>query len=79
MVLARREGVPRIPTAAIAEGGKILVLVGGRLEERTVTTRMRNWQFAEVKSGVAAGERVVVTRDSPEIKGGAKARAKGTL
>lgn len=79
VVLARREGVPRIPTAAIAEGGKILVLVGGRLEERTVTTRMRNWQFAEVKSGVAAGERVVVTRDSPEIKGGAKARAKGTL
>ncbi len=78
VILARREGVPRIPTAAIAEGGKVLVLNGGRLEERTVTTGMRNWQFAEVKSGVAVGEQVVVARDAPEIKAGARARAKGT-
>lgn len=77
VILARREGVPRIPTAAIAEGGKVLVLGGGRLDERTVTTGMRNWQFAEVKSGVAVGEEVVVARDSPEIKASAKARAKG--
>ncbi|MBZ5588324.1 MAG: efflux RND transporter periplasmic adaptor subunit [Acidobacteriia bacterium] len=77
VILARREGVPRIPTAAIAEGGKVLVLNGGRLDERMITTGMRNWQFAEVKSGVAVGERVVVARDSPEIKAGATARAKG--
>jgi len=76
IILARREGVPRIPTAAIAEGGKALVLRDGRLEERTVTTGMRNWQFAEVRSGVAVGEQVVVARDSPEIKSGARAVAK---
>ncbi len=77
VILARREGVARIPTAAIAEGGKVLVLAGGRLAERTVTTGMRNWQYAEVRSGVAVGELVVVVRDSPDIKAGARARAKG--
>ena len=78
VILARREGVPRIATAAIAEGGKVLVLEDGRLDERTVATGMRNWQFAEVRSGVAVGEEVVVARDSPEIKAGALARAKET-
>ena len=79
VILARREGVPRIATAAIAEGGKVLVLEDGRLDERTVATGMRNWQFAEVISGVAVGEEgVVVARDSPEIKAGALARAKET-
>jgi len=77
VILARREGVPRIPTAAIAEGGKVLVLEGGRLVERTIATGMRNWQYAEVRSGVAVGDQVVVVRDSPDIKDGARARAKG--
>jgi HlyD family secretion protein len=78
VILARREGVPRIPTAAVAEGGKVLVLIGGRLEERTITAGMRNWQFTEVKSGVVTGELVVISRDSPEIKAGARARARET-
>jgi len=77
VILARRDGVPRIPTAAIAEGGKVLVLREGRLVERTVVTGMRNWQYAEVGSGVTVGDRVVVVRDSPDIKAGALARAKG--
>jgi HlyD family secretion protein len=78
VILARRESVPRIPTAAIAEGGKVLVLKGGRLEERTLTSGMRNWQFTEVKSGVTVGELVVIARDSPAIKPGANARARET-
>jgi len=77
VILARREGVPRIATAAIAEGGKVLVLRDGRLVERTVTTGMRNWQYAEVRSGVSIGDDVVVVRDSPDIKAEARARAKG--
>jgi HlyD family secretion protein len=76
VILARREGVPRIPTAAIAEGSKVLVLQGGRLEERTVIAGMRNWQFTEVKGGVAAGELVVTSRDSPVIKAGVRARVR---
>ena len=76
-ILARREAVPRIPTAAIAEGGKVLVLKNGRLEERTIATGMRNWQFTEVKGGVTVGELVVTSRDSPDIKPGTRARARG--
>jgi HlyD family secretion protein len=78
VILARHENVPRIPTAAIAEGDKVLVLKDGRLEERTITTGMRNWQFTEVKSGVAVGDLVVTLRDSPDIKPGARARARET-
>jgi HlyD family secretion protein len=76
VILARRDGVLRIPTSAVAEGGKVLVLAGGRLVERTVGTGMRNWQFTEVESGVVHGELVVTSRDSTEIKPGAKARAR---
>jgi HlyD family secretion protein len=78
VILARREGVPRLPTAAIAEGGKVLVLKNDRLEERTISTGMRNWQFTEVQSGVSVGELVVIARDSPDIKTGARARARET-
>jgi HlyD family secretion protein len=78
VILARRVGVPRIPTAAIAEGGKVLVLKSGRLEEHTISTGMRNWQFTEVKGGVTVGELVVTSRDSPDIKPGARARARET-
>jgi HlyD family secretion protein len=74
VIVARHTDVPRIPTAAIAEGGKVLVLKDGRLEEHTVTAGMRNWQFTEVKSGVAVGDLVVVSRDSPDIKAGARAK-----
>ena len=78
VILARHENVPRIPTAAIAEGDKVLVLTGGRLEERTITAGMRNWQFTEVKSGVAVGDLVVTLRDSPDITAGARAEARET-
>ncbi|HUK13210.1 MAG TPA: efflux RND transporter periplasmic adaptor subunit [Thermoanaerobaculaceae bacterium] len=78
VILARRDGVPRIPTAAVAEGGKVLVLAGGRLAERTIVPGMRNWQFTEVKSGLALGDEVVTSRDSTEIKAGARARARET-
>lgn len=78
VILARREGVLRIPTAAIAEGKKVLVLAGGRLAERTVTTGMRNWQYTQVVSGLASGELVVTARDSAAVKPGARATAKAT-
>jgi HlyD family secretion protein len=75
VILARRDGVLRVPTSAIAEGGKVLVLEGGRLAERTVRTGIRNWQFTEILAGLAPGERVVTARDSAEIRPGARARA----
>jgi len=75
VILSVREDVLRVPTSALLEGGKVLVLEGDRLVERTLEVGLRNWDFTEVKSGLAAGDRVVVSLDRPEVKAGAKARA----
>ena len=47
-----------------------------RLEERTISTGMRNWQFTEVKGGVSVGELVVTARDSPTSSRGHGRRAR---
>ncbi len=74
VILEAREGVLRVPTSALLEGGKVLVLEGGRLVERTLQLGLRNWDFTEVSAGLETGARVVVSLDRPEIKAGAKAR-----
>jgi HlyD family secretion protein len=74
VILSAREGVLRVPTSALLEGGKVLVLESGRLVERTLQLGLRNWDFTEVTGGLEEGVRVVVSLDRPEITAGAKAR-----
>jgi HlyD family secretion protein len=74
VVLSARDDVLRVPTSALLEGGKVLVLASGRLLERTLQLGIRNWDFTEVKSGLTAGDRVVVSLDRAEVKAGARAR-----
>jgi HlyD family secretion protein len=73
LILERRDDTLRIPASAVAEGGKILILKDGLLEERTIDVGLRNWRFAEVLGGLELGEKVVVARNSPDIKAGALA------
>ncbi|MFN3413029.1 MAG: efflux RND transporter periplasmic adaptor subunit [Thermoanaerobaculum sp.] len=73
IVVSRKENALRIPTSAVGEGKKVLVLSGGKLLERPVSTGLANWQYTEVLSGLAEGEEVVVSRDRPEIKPGVRA------
>jgi len=75
-ILARRENVLRLPTPCIIDGKKALVLRGGKLEEVAVQVGLRNWQFAEVLSGLAEGDLAVRAFDKPEIKAGALAKDK---
>lgn len=77
VIVSRSEEVLRLPTAAVAEGGRVLVLAGGRLVERRIETGKRNWQLTEVLGGVAEGEVVVTSRDSTAVKAGVRARARG--
>jgi HlyD family secretion protein len=77
IILDRRDDVLRIPTAAVAEGGSVLVLKDGVLEERTIESGLRNWRYVEVLSGLQEGEIVVAARNLPEIKPGARAKEKG--
>jgi HlyD family secretion protein len=74
VILSGKDGVLRVPTASLIEGGKVLVLERGRLVEKALQLGLRNWDFTEVTSGLEEGARVVVSLDRPEIKAGAKAR-----
>lgn len=75
VVLDGHDGVLRIPAYALLEGGKVLVLREGKLVAAPVGVGLRNWEFAEVKQGLAPGDSVVVSLDRAEVKEGAKAVA----
>jgi HlyD family secretion protein len=72
VILDAREKVLRIPTYALLEGGRVLLVQNGRLVERPVSTGLRNWSFTEITSGLAAGEEVVISLDRAEVKAGAR-------
>jgi HlyD family secretion protein len=74
VVLEVRDGVLRIPTAALLEGGRVLVPADGSLEERALEVGLRNWDWTQVLSGLEQGERVVVSLDRVEVRPGARVR-----
>ena len=76
IVLARQEAVLRIPTQALLEGNRVLVLRDGALEERALGLGVSNWEFTEVKSGLRVGEEVVLSLEAPGVKAGARAVAR---
>ena len=78
VILSARDDVLRVPSSALLEGGKVLVLEGDRLVERTLQIGLRNWDMTEITSGLAPGDRVVVSLDRPEVKAGARARVAET-
>lgn len=68
-----RQNVLRIPTQTLLEGGRVLFYGNkGVLEERKVTTGLSNWEHAEVTSGLAEGDRVVLSLDRAGVKAGVK-------
>ena len=73
IILAGRDKVLRIPTAAIQEGGRVLLFNpdSGKLEERTVKTGLANWEYTEVLEGLAAGDRIVTSLEKEGVKAGA--------
>lgn len=75
IVLDTREGVLRVPTQAIVDRTRVFVLNGGALEERTIETGIRSWEYAEVVAGLESGDRVVVTVDREGVEDGAAAVA----
>ena len=73
VVLSARDGVLRIPSSAILEGDRVLVVRDGKLEGRRIEIGLKNWQFAEVRSGLARGDAVVVSLDRADVREGARA------
>ncbi|MFZ2971035.1 MAG: efflux RND transporter periplasmic adaptor subunit [Ferribacterium limneticum] len=74
IILSGRDQVLRIPTAAIQEGGKVLVFNAdsGKLEERLIKAGLANWEYTEILEGLSAGERIVTSLDKEGVKAGAK-------
>jgi HlyD family secretion protein len=70
VVLEVREDVLRVPTSALLEGDRVLVLEEGELVERPVTLGLRNWRYAELVDGLGAGEGVVVSLDRVGVEAG---------
>jgi HlyD family secretion protein len=73
IILDGRDKVLRIPTAAIQEGGRVLIFnpVSGKLEERKIKTGIANWEYTEITEGLAAGERIVTSLEKEGVKAGA--------
>ena len=74
IILAGRDQVLRIPTAAIQEGGKVLVFNAdsGKLEERRIKAGLANWEYTEILDGLKAGERIVTSLDREGVKAGVR-------
>jgi HlyD family secretion protein len=75
VILEKRPGVLRIPTPALLEGNRVLVAENGVLVERKLTIGLKNWDWTEIRAGLAPGDRVVTSLDRPEVKAGAEVRA----
>jgi HlyD family secretion protein len=75
VILERKEGALRVPTAAVLEGNRVLVLADGELVARDFTPGLANWAFTEVDSGLAPGEAVVTSLERDGVVAGAAAVA----
>jgi len=76
VVVSARDGVVRIPTNALMPGNRVLVLgADGLLAERAVEVGLSNWEFTEVKQGLARGEQVVTSLEREGVRAGARAVA----
>lgn len=77
VIIDRQENVLRIPTQAIRQQGKVLVLgEQDYLEERQPETGLANWAYTEIVSGLEEGNQVVISFDDENIAAGAFVRPK---
>ncbi|HKK15766.1 MAG TPA: efflux RND transporter periplasmic adaptor subunit [Gammaproteobacteria bacterium] len=74
--LQARDDVVRIPTEAVLEGYRVYVYDGqtGYLSERKFEPGIANWNYTEVKSGLKAGDRIVLSVGREGVKPGVRAQ-----
>ena len=75
VLLETHADVLRVPTLALLEGDRVLVLEQGLLVSRALTTGLRNWDWTEVLGGLSVGEPVVLSLDRPGVEAGVEAGA----
>jgi HlyD family secretion protein len=73
VVLDTHQNVLRVPTSALLEGGRVLVVdAEDELVERRLKTGLSNWEYTEVVEGLTQGDRVVTSLDRAGVKAGAR-------
>ncbi len=74
VILEQRDDVVRVPTEAVLEGDKVMLFSSaGVLRERRIKTGLSNWAYTEVRGGLEAGDKVVVSVDRDGVVDGAHA------
>jgi HlyD family secretion protein len=70
VILQTLEDAPRVPTTALFQNNRVLVVEDDVLFEREVETGLRNWDYVEIQSGLEEGEVVVTSLDRAEVEAG---------
>ena len=73
VILDVRKDVLRVPSSALLQGGRVLLLQDGQLVEQPVKTGLANWEHTEIAQGLQGGERIVTSLDRAGVKAGAAA------
>lgn len=77
VVLERKDNVLRIPTQAIRQNNKVWVVdAQSRLAEQQLESGLSNWSFTEIRSGLKAGDQVLISFDQDDIKAGVAVQPK---
>jgi HlyD family secretion protein len=76
IALDRHDGVRRVPTFAVIEGKRVLVVQGGKAVSRDVKTGIKNWEWTEIKDGLVEGEPVITNLDKQGLKPGVAVMAR---
>jgi HlyD family secretion protein len=77
LILDVRENVLRAPTFSVIEGKRVLVIEEGKAAVRNVTIGLRNWEWTEIREGLAEGELVITNLDKQGVVAGARVVAAG--
>lgn len=72
VILEVHQDALRIPTSALMEGNRVLIVRAGALVELELETGLKNWDFTEIRSGLGAGDRIVTSLDRAEVIAGAE-------
>ncbi|MGK0249931.1 MAG: HlyD family secretion protein [Oleispira sp.] len=77
IIIQARDNVLSIPTDALIEGNRVLVLSqeGETLEQAELELGLSNWNWTQVIAGLTLGQQVLISLDNPAAIAGAKVTA----
>jgi HlyD family secretion protein len=76
-IIERRDNVLRIPTQAMRQNNRVLVVdKDSKLEERHIKTGLANWSYTEIISGLEMGDLVLLSFDQDEVEAGVLVKQK---